>query len=171
MKKTMIFLVATIGVLQGCADSQKGVNNEPDAQSAYLDFSNRDDQFTGGIKMIPISTPKGDFKVWTKRVGENPGMKLLLLHGGPGGTHEAFQCFDGYLPSEGIEYIYYDQLGSYYSDQPSDTSLWTIDRFVEEVEQVRVALKLNKDNFLQQVCSGSAGTTNGSNRIGRAYGA
>ena len=33
--------------------------------------------------------------------------------------------------------IEYDQLGSFYSDQPKDSSLWTIDRFVEEVEQVR----------------------------------
>jgi proline iminopeptidase len=99
------------------------------------------------IKMIPISTPKGDFKVWTKRVGNNPTMKLLLLHGGPGGTHEVFDCFDGYFPAEGIEYIYYDQLGSYFSDQPSDTTLWTIERFVDEVEQVRIALGLNKDNF------------------------
>ena len=97
--------------------------------------------------MIPISTPKGEFKVWTKRVGNNPDKKVLLLHGGPGGTHEFFLCFDGYFPSEGIEYYYYDQLGSYYSDQPSDTSLWTIDRFVEEVEQVRIALNLDKDNF------------------------
>ncbi len=123
MKKSMIFLVATICLLQGCADLQNGVSNESNAQSEYLDFSNRDDQFTGGIKMIPISTPKGVFKVWTKRVGNNPSMKLLLLHGGPGGTYEAFQCFDGYLPAEGIEFIYYDQLGSYYSDQPSDTTL------------------------------------------------
>lgn len=97
--------------------------------------------------MIPISTPKGEFKVWTKRVGNNPTMKVLLLHGGPGGTHEVYDCCDGYLPSEGIEYIYYDQLGSYFSDQPSDTSLWTIERFVDEVEQVRVALGLDKDNF------------------------
>ena len=97
--------------------------------------------------MIPISTPKGEFRVWTKRVGNHPTMKLLLLHGGPGGTHEVFDCFDGYLPFEGIEYIYYDQLGSYFSDQPSDTSLWNIDRFVDEVEQVRVALDLKPDKF------------------------
>jgi proline iminopeptidase len=113
----------------------------------YLDFSKRDDQSTGGIKMIPISTSAGEFKVWTKRVGNNPTMKLLLLHGGPGATHEVFDCFDGYFPAEGIEYIYYDQLGSYFSDQPSDTTLWTIERFVDEVEQVRVALGLDKDNF------------------------
>ncbi|MDZ7807544.1 MAG: proline iminopeptidase-family hydrolase [Gracilimonas sp.] len=113
----------------------------------YLDYSGSSDQFTGGINMIPISTPKGEFKVWTKRVGNNPRIKVLLLHGGPGATHELYECFDGYLPHEGIEYIYYDQLGSFYSDQPSGEELWTIDRFVDEVEQVRKALDLNKNNF------------------------
>ncbi len=97
--------------------------------------------------MIQITTPKGAFNVWTKRVGNSPTMKVLLLHGGPGGTHEAFECFDSYLPKEGIEYYYYDQLGSHYSDQPQDTSLWNTARFVEEVEQVRQALHLDKDNF------------------------
>jgi len=102
---------------------------------------------TGGIKLIPIETSKGKFKVWTKRFGNNPRMKLLLLHGGPGATHEYFECFESFLPQEGIEFIYYDQLGSAYSDQPKDKDLWTLDRFVEELEQVRKALGLNKDNF------------------------
>lgn len=119
----------------------------PSSTDSYLSFTDRDDQFTGGIKMIPIQTPVGEFKVWTKRVGNNPKMKVLLLHGGPGGTHEFFECFDGYFPQEGIEYIYYDQLGSYYSDQPTDSALWDNDRFVEEVEQVRIALGLDQSNF------------------------
>ena len=102
---------------------------------------------SGGIKMIPIQTPKGSFHVWTKRFGNNPRIKVLLLHGGPGATHEYFECFESFLPQEGIEFIYYDQLGSAYSDQPKDKDLWTIERFVEEVEQVRQALGLNKDNF------------------------
>lgn len=102
---------------------------------------------TGGIRMVPITTPKGTFKVWTKRFGSNPRIKLLLLHGGPGATHEYFEALEGWLPAEGIEFIYYDQLGSAYSDQPKDASLWTTERFVEEVEQVRVALGLTKDNF------------------------
>ncbi|MBN2409509.1 MAG: proline iminopeptidase-family hydrolase [Candidatus Aminicenantes bacterium] len=102
---------------------------------------------TGGIKIIPIETPKGRFNVWTKRFGNNPRMKLLLLHGGPGATHEYFECFESFFPSEGIEFIYYDQLGSAYSDQPQDTDLWEVGRFVEEVEQVRRALGLNRDNF------------------------
>ncbi|MCL4121981.1 UNVERIFIED_CONTAM: hypothetical protein GTU68_056262 [Idotea baltica] len=97
--------------------------------------------------MIPINTPKGEFKVWTKRVGNNPTMKVLLLHGGPGMTHEIYECFDGYFPNANIEYYYYDQLGSYYSDQPDDLSLWDLDRFVEEVEQVRQSLGLTDNNF------------------------
>ena len=115
--------------------------------ASYHDTSGRTDAFTGGVRMIDITTPAGDFKVWTKRVGNNPRIKVLLLHGGPGATHELWECLDSYFPSEGIEYYYYDQLGSYYSDQPSDTSLWTIERFVDEVEQVRQALGLNEDNF------------------------
>lgn len=97
--------------------------------------------------MIPINTSKGVFNVWTKKVGDNPRIKVLLLHGGPGATHEYFECFDSFLPKEGIEYYYYDQLGSAYSDNPNESSLWEIDRFVEEVEAVRIALELDASNF------------------------
>lgn len=115
--------------------------------SKYLDYSGRDDVLGGGVKLIPIDTPKGTFRVWTKRLGNHPTMKLLLLHGGPGSTHEYFEAFDSYLPPAGIEYYYYDQLGSHYSDQPDEPELWELPRFVEEVEQVRQALKLDSDNF------------------------
>ena len=140
--KRLVILLLSIIFFNGCKE-----NPDNAIKANYLDFSKRDDQFTGGIKMIPISTPIGKFKVWTKTVGNNPKIKVLLLHGGPGGTHEFFESFDGYFPQESIEYIYYDQLGSYYSDQPTDKRLWTNERFVEEVEQVRKALKLNNTNF------------------------
>jgi proline iminopeptidase len=113
----------------------------------YLDNSGRPDVLGGGTRMIPIHTPKGDFKVWTKRVGNNPTAKLLLLHGGPAATHEYWEACDSFLPAAGIEYYYYDQLGSAYSDQPDDDDLWHLQRFVEEVEQVRQALGLDKSNF------------------------
>ena len=100
-----------------------------------------------GVKMIPISTPVGNFKVWTKRFGNNPRIKVLLLHGGPAFTHEYLESFESFFQLEGFEFYEYDQLGSYYSDQPTDSSLWTTERFVEEVEQVRQALGMNKDNF------------------------
>jgi proline iminopeptidase len=72
---------------------------------------------------------------------------VLLLHGGPGATHEYLEAFDSYFPAAQVEYYYYDQLGSSYSDQPDDPSLWEVPRFVEEVEQVRQALGLNSSNF------------------------
>jgi len=115
--------------------------------SSYFDNTGRDDVLSGGVKTIVIDTPKGKFRVWTKRVGNNPRIKVLLLHGGPGATHEYFEAFDSYFPGEGIEYYYYDQLGSAFSDDPKDESLWEIPRFVDEVEQVRTALHLDKDNF------------------------
>src|SRR5688572_14599343 len=120
---------------------------DPPTLAQYHDRIGRTDAWQGGVRMIPIHTPSGDFKVWTKRVGNNPRIKVLLLHGGPGSTHEPFEVFDSFLPADGVEYYYYDQLGSYYSDQPDDPKLLTIDRFVDEVEQVRQALGLDKDNF------------------------
>ncbi|MEK6153171.1 proline iminopeptidase-family hydrolase [Flavobacteriaceae bacterium 3-367] len=139
-----LFFLCLIACKQQPASKAEETNT---TTTDYFSFADRDDQYTGGIKMIPISTDKGTFKVWTKRVGNNPTKKVLLLHGGPGMTHELYECADGYFPEAGIEYIYYDQLGSYYSDQPDDLSLWTKERFVEEVEQVRKALKLDPSNF------------------------
>ena len=102
---------------------------------------------SAGVKMIPIQTPAGEFKVWTKRFGNNPRIKILLLHGGPAWTHEYMECFESFFPKEGFEFYEYDQLGSYYSDQPKDSSLWTTERFVEEVEQVRKAIGADANNF------------------------
>ncbi len=114
----------------------------------YLDYSARDDFLSGGVRMVPIETPAGAFKVWTKRIGNNPKLRVLLLHGGPGATHEYLEACDSHLPAAGIEYYYYDQLGSAYSDQPDAGSLWELDRFVDEVEQVRQALGLDRDSFV-----------------------
>ena len=110
-------------------------------------FSYGDSLESGGVKMIPIKTPVGNFKVWTKRFGTNPKIKILLLHGGPAMTHEYMECFETFFQREGFEFYEYDQLGSYYSDQPKDSTLWTTDRFVEEVEQVRQAIGADSTNF------------------------
>jgi proline iminopeptidase len=114
----------------------------------YLDYSGRDDALSGGVRMVPIETPAGSFKVWTKRIGNNPRLRVLLLHGGPGATHEYLEACDSFLPAAGVEYYYYDQLGSAFSDQPDEASLWEIPRFVDEVEQVRKALGLEPDSFV-----------------------
>ena len=142
--KQFAILVAGVFLLCACASQPAPA---PPTPIGYFDNSGRGDVLSGGVKMIAITTPRGTFKVWTKRVGNNPRIKVLLLHGGPGSTHEYFEAFDSFLPAAGVEYYYYDQLGSYYSDQPDAPELWTIPRAVEEVEQVRQALGLDRQNF------------------------
>ena len=133
-------LLFTIALFTSCKQETIATQNEYFAQST-------DSIQNGGVKVIPITTPKGTFNVWTKRIGNNPKIKVLLLNGGPGATHEYFECFENFLPAEGIEFIYYDQLGCGNADNPNDTSMWDLPRYVEEVEQVRKALKLDNTNF------------------------
>lgn len=116
--------------------------SQPDNYFSYNDGSD-----AAGVRMIPIETPVGEYKVWTKRFGNNPKIKVLLLHGGPAMTHEYMECFELPFLREKFEFYEYDQLGSYYSDQPTDSSLWTTERFVEEVEQVRRAIGADSSNF------------------------
>ena len=141
MKETLLALIPVL-LIQGCV-------GEPsfNAAARYFDNTGRDDVLSGGVRLIPVETPLGTFRVWTKRTGNNPTIKVLLLHGGPGATHEYLEACDSYFPGAGIEYYYYDQLGSAYSDQPDAPELWEIPRFVDEVEQVRVALGLDAGNF------------------------
>ncbi len=115
---------------------------------SYFDNSARQDVLSGGVRMLPVTTPAGSRRVWTKRTGNNDATKVLLLHGGPGATHEYLLAFDSFLPGAGVEYYYYDQLGSGWSDRPEEPSLWSVDRFVDEVEQVRRALGLDRENFI-----------------------
>jgi proline iminopeptidase len=116
MYKVIILLFA-VTTLVSCKSS-----NEKSATS-YFDYSQSNSKLSGGNKVIPINTPLGVFNVWTKRVGNNPSLKVLLLHGGPGATSEYFEAADSYFPGASIEYYYYDQLGSGKSDNPNDERL------------------------------------------------
>jgi len=55
--------------------------------SGYLDNSGREDVLSGGARMIPVTTPAGQHRVWVKRTGNNPRLRVLLLHGGPTLSH------------------------------------------------------------------------------------
>ena len=129
------------------------------SQQAWAASSSTDDQLilphddevrTGGSRMIEIS---GGYHVWTKKVGDAP-TKVLLLHGGPGADHTGFECYEDFLPPNGIEFYYYDQLGSTNSDKPDDPKLWTIERFRDEVEAVREGLGLKEFYLLGQSWGG-----------------
>lgn len=144
--KNIISLFCLCLFIFSCAQPDKIKTGGDTSVAQYFNYSDSSVQ-SAGIKMIPVQTPAGNFKVWTKRFGNNPRIKILLLHGGPAMTHEYMECFESFFPKEGFEFYEYDQLGSYYSDQPKDSSLWTTERFVEEVEQVRKAIGADQNNF------------------------
>ena len=115
--------------------------------ASYFDNSAHSDAWSGGARKISIATPKGPHQVWVKRVGNNPKLKLLLLTGGPGLSHAYLEVMDSFLPGAGVEYYHYDQLETGASDRPDDPDLWTLPRYVDEVDQVRKAIGGTKDNF------------------------
>src|SRR3984885_416937 len=96
-----------------------------------------------GIQMVPVVG--GKYKVWTKRLGSG-GVEVLLLHGGPGFPHDYLEAMESFLPQAGIEMYYYDQLGVGNSDVPDDRALWTLPRYLTEVEEVPRGLGL--DHFV-----------------------
>jgi proline-specific peptidase len=89
-----------------------------------------------------IEVPGG--KVWYRSVGESAGGRapLLCLHGGPGFTHYYLEPLEALADRRQV--VFYDQLGCGRSERPDDLSLWTVERFVEEVAQVRAALGLER---------------------------
>ena len=83
MKKLLFLLQIPVILLLSC--QQKGGGNTTVGEYfAPVDSGVQ----VAGIKMVSIQTPVGKFKVWTKRFGNNPRIKVLLLHGGPAMTHE-----------------------------------------------------------------------------------
>lgn len=92
-----------------------------------------------------IEVPGG--KVWYKIVGsQSPKPPLLILHGGPGFTHDSLETLEGLVDERQL--VYYDQLGAGKSDRPTDKSLWNIDRFLAELIQVRELLGLERFHLL-----------------------
>ncbi|MES2747329.1 MAG: proline iminopeptidase-family hydrolase [Bacteroidota bacterium] len=146
---TLFVCFASSLTLVSCKQEDPSLKGEQAKQNTSNNYFKSEETGikNGGVKILTIDSPKGKLKVWTKRIGNNPKMKLLLLSGGPGLSHEYFECMESFLPAEGIEFIYYDQIGTGLSDNPNDTAMWDLPRYVEEVEQVRKALNLNKDNF------------------------
>jgi proline iminopeptidase len=88
-----------------------------------------------------LDVPGG--KVWYRSSGDQHGATpLLCLHGGPGFTHNYLEPLEALADQRRV--IFYDQLGCGKSDRPGDPALWTVDRFVEELAQVRAALQLDR---------------------------
>ncbi|HYN83016.1 MAG TPA: proline iminopeptidase-family hydrolase [Gemmatimonadaceae bacterium] len=81
-------------------------------------------------------------RVWYRVVGSGPDTPLLLLHGGAGVNHFYLKPMAGIAADRRV--IFYDQLGGGKSDRPTDTTLWRMERFVDEIGRVREALGLSE---------------------------
>jgi proline iminopeptidase len=128
-----------IGATVNPSFASTGITQSTDLPAQLPDRLNPPGIRTAGIRMLPVVG--GKYKVWTKRMGTGK-VKVLLLHGGPGASHEYLEVMESFLPQANIEMYYYDQLGCNNSDQPDDPSLWTLPRYLEEVEEVRRGLGL-----------------------------
>lgn len=84
--------------------------------------------------------------IWYKVSGAGTNTPLVLLHGGPGYSSFYLKPFEELGISRQV--VRYDQLGAGKSDVVSDTSLFTISHFVEELESLRNHLKVEKWHLL-----------------------
>ena len=87
-------------------------------------------------------------RVWYEVVGSGEATPLLVLHGGPGFTHEYVRSLEALGDERTV--VFYDQLGCGRSDRPDDLSLWTVERHLEELELVRQALDLKSVHIFGQ---------------------
>ena len=109
-------------------------------------------EFTGSEGFIPFR----GYRTWYRVIGENeePGkLPLLILHGGPGASHDYLEPLEA-MAQAGRRVIFYDQLGGGNSDHPHDPSMWTVDLFLEELGAVREALALDRLHLLGQSWGG-----------------
>ena len=107
------------------------------------------------VNMDTTITLENGHKIWTKRVGDGPGLPLLLLHGGPGAGHDYLEPLAAIGDERPV--IFYDQLGCGKSDIPGNPSLWTIERFADEVQEVREKLGIDRCHLMGQSWGGWLG--------------
>ena len=81
-------------------------------------------------------------KIWYRIDGEGDKTPLLLLHGGPGSSSYYLEPLKELSKDRPV--IFIDQLGCGRSTRITDTTLMTIEKNVEQLEQVRKALKLER---------------------------
>lgn len=96
------------------------------------------------------------YNLWYGKTGVSKKPPLLVLHGGPGGSHSNL------VPLQALgfdrEVIFYDQLGCGHSDKPDNKSLWNIDRYIEEVRAITLSLTKGKYHLLGHSWGGMLAT-------------
>lgn len=85
-------------------------------------------------------------KIWTVTVGK--GEPLILIAGGPGGTHQKLRQFDSLSVKGNVQLIYFDGFGRGKSDLAKDVKEYSLDRDIEDIEELRKAMHLKKVSLL-----------------------
>jgi proline iminopeptidase len=98
-----------------------------------------------------VHVPGG--RIYYARMGNGPGTPLIVIHGGPGGASYAYKPFGALGDDRPV--IRYDQLGAGKSDHPTDTTLFTVDRAVKELDALRDSLGLREVHLLGQSWGGT----------------
>lgn len=140
-KKFLISLVARGAALNASSLFSLDTHGSDATHKPYDTAKSLDNIRVAGIREIPVRD--GKYKVWSKKVGSGD-TKVLLLHGGPGASHEYPEAFESFLPDAGIEFYYYDHLGCNNPDRPKDPAPWTLEGYLAEVEEMRKGLGLDQ---------------------------
>lgn len=97
-----------------------------------------------------IAGPHGS--IYYRTVGDSDAVPLLVIHGGPGMSHDYLRDLDALADERPV--IYYDQIGCGRSDRPDDARLWTLATFADEIDTVRGALGLDRVHLFGQSAGG-----------------
>ena len=90
------------------------------------------------------------YKTYYRIVGEaTEKAPLLLLHGGPGSTHNYFEVLDC-IADTGRQVISYDQIGCGNSYLDGHPELWTQQTWIDELIAIREHLHLDTVHILGQ---------------------
>ena len=107
------------------------------------------------MKIQTGKMPFKGFETFYRIVGEetaNP--PLLLLHGGPGSTHNYFEVLDSLADLTHRQVISYDQLGCGESFVEGHPELWTLPTWMDELDALRSWLRLDRVHLLGQSWGG-----------------
>ncbi|KAI1180333.1 Alpha/Beta hydrolase protein [Nemania sp. FL0916] len=116
---------------------------------------------------VVFTAPTGEpCKTWYKIVGDIQASKwppLITLHGGPGCGHDYLSPLSDLHEKYQIPIIYYDQVGcglsTHFRDKAGDTSFWTFDLYIKELDNLIQHLGLHEYHILGQSWGGMLGAT------------
>jgi proline iminopeptidase len=122
MSKSLSLIICFLFICE-CIAAQQIIDSEKDGKYVYVNGA----------------------RLWVVTVG-SAGDPLILIAGGPGGTHYGLRSFDSLAKNNTL--IYFDAFGRGKSDTAKDVKEYTLQRDIDDIEGLRKALKLEKINLL-----------------------